>query len=107
MPTAVRDPITGGPINPGQAVVGAWSSRIGPQLRKQLPPKFQPKVSVRYEVTPDINLYGNWGIGFKSGGFNNQGSAAIINANFNAFIGAGVNITDNIARKNLAHSKPE
>ena len=27
-----------------------------------------------------MNFYANWGIGFKSGGFNNQGSAAIVDA---------------------------
>jgi iron complex outermembrane receptor protein len=74
VPTAT-DPFTGGPINPGQA--------FGPipdqsEKFKQL----QPKLSLRYEVSDDVNFYANWGIGFKSGGFNNQGSAAIVAANF-------------------------
>ncbi|MEO0440190.1 MAG: TonB-dependent receptor, partial [Pseudomonadota bacterium] len=34
------------------------------------------------------------GIGFKSGGFNNQGSAAIVDQNFNQFIGTNVLIND-------------
>ncbi len=89
---AVRDPITGGPLNPGQAVVGGNVQAIGPQSNtfKQ----FQPKISLRYELTDDINLYSNWGIGFKSGGFNNQGSAAIVNSAFNQFIGTNVRIND-------------
>jgi iron complex outermembrane receptor protein len=89
---AVFDPITGGPINPGQTVVGGVVQPIGPQSAtfKQ----FQPKVSLRYELTPDVNLYGNWGIGFKSGGFNNQGSAAIVDEAFNDFIGTDVQIDD-------------
>ena len=72
----VLDPITGGPINPGQAF-----GTLDPasETYKQL----QPKVSLSWQPTPDLNLYANWGIGFKSGGFNNQGSAAIIDANFN------------------------
>ncbi|WP_026092141.1 TonB-dependent receptor [Porphyrobacter sp. AAP82] len=89
---AVRDPFTGGPINPGQAVVGGVVQPIAPQSETFR--QFQPKISLRYEVTPDINLYGNWGIGFKSGGFNNQGSAAIVNSAFNQFIGTNVQIND-------------
>ncbi|MFC4292457.1 TonB-dependent receptor [Sphingorhabdus arenilitoris] len=91
VPTA-NDPFSGGPINPGQA--------FGPiadqnQTFKQL----QPKISARYEVADDINLYANWGIGFKSGGFNNQGSAAIIDQNFNQFIGTNVLIEDNFRKE--------
>jgi len=89
---AVRDPITGGPINPGQAVVGGVVQPIAPQSETFR--QFQPKISLRYEVTPDINLYGNWGIGFKSGGFNNQGAAAIVDQAFNQFIGTNVLIND-------------
>ena len=89
---AVRDPITGGPINPGQAVVGGNVQPLGPQ--EATFKQFQPKISLRYELTPDINAYGNWGIGFKSGGFNNQGSAAIVDSAFNDFIGTNVLIDD-------------
>jgi iron complex outermembrane receptor protein len=89
---AVFDPITGGPINPGQQVVNGVVQPLGPQ--SQTFRQFQPKLSLRYELTPDVNLYGNWGIGFKSGGFNNQGSAAIVDQAFNQFIGTNVLIDD-------------
>ncbi|WP_296720291.1 TonB-dependent receptor [Erythrobacter sp.] len=83
----VTDPITGGPINPGQA--------FGPiPDQSQTFRQFQPKVSLRYEVADNANLYANWGIGFKSGGFNNQGSAAIVDQSFNQFIGTNVLIED-------------
>lgn len=81
------DPFTGGPINPGQAF-GAIADQS--QTFKQL----QPKISLRYGLTDDINLYANWGIGFKSGGFNNQGSAAVIDQNFNQFLGTNILIED-------------
>jgi iron complex outermembrane recepter protein len=81
------DPFTGGPINPGQAF-GAFTPKS--DSFKQI----QPKISLSWQPSESANIYANWGIGFKSGGFNNQGSAAIINTNFNAFIGANVNITD-------------
>lgn len=81
------DPITGAPINPGQAF-GAIADQN--ETFKQL----QPKLSLRYGLTDDVNFYANWGIGFKSGGFNNQGSAAIVDQNFNQFIGTNVLIND-------------
>ncbi|MDF8334660.1 TonB-dependent receptor [Novosphingobium cyanobacteriorum] len=83
----VLDPFTGGPINPGQAF-----GTLQPQ--KATFKQWEPKVSISWKPTDTLNLYGNWGIGFKSGGFNNQGSAALIKANFVDFINANVNITD-------------
>lgn len=86
VPTAT-DPFTGGPINPGQA--------FGPLTPKSNTyNQFEPKLSLSYRPSTHLNLYADWGIGFKSGGFNNQGSAALINANFNAFINAGVTVSD-------------
>jgi iron complex outermembrane recepter protein len=87
------DPFTGGPINPGRAF-GPLSPKS--QSYKQL----QPKVSLSWKPGgSDTNIYANWGIGFKSGGFNNQGSAAIVNNNFNAFIGANVTILDDYRKE--------
>jgi iron complex outermembrane receptor protein len=84
----VLDPITGGPINPGQ-------------MGGPIPPaaadfgQLQPKVTLSYKAADEAVLYANWGVGFKSGGFNNQGSAAIVNQNFNVpGIDAGVTIND-------------
>jgi iron complex outermembrane receptor protein len=73
------DPITGGPINPGQ-LFGTLSPADA--TFKQL----QPKLSLSWQPTDNLNVYANWGIGFKSGGFNNQGSSAIIDT----FFGDGV-----------------
>ena len=86
VPVAI-DPFTGGPINPGQAF-GAFTPKS--KTFKQI----EPKISLSWRPTPQTNIYANWGIGFKSGGFNNQGSSAIVNNNFNLFIGAGVTIPD-------------
>ncbi len=89
---AAFDPFGGGPINPGQQVVNGVVQPIADQSEtfKQL----QPKISLRYELADDLNFYANWGIGFKSGGFNNQGSAAIVDQSFNQFIGTNVLIED-------------
>lgn len=86
VPTAT-DPFTGGPINPGQAF-GALTPKSA--SFKQ----FEPKVTLSYKPNDDLNIYGNWGIGFKSGGFNNQGSAQLIKDNFVNFFGANVTVND-------------
>ena len=83
----VSDPITGAPINPGQA------GGVIPD-KKETFKELQPKLSLRYGLTDNLNFYANWGIGFKSGGFNNQGSAAIVDQNFNQFIGTNILIND-------------
>ncbi len=88
----VTDPITGGPINPGQA-----NGPISPKdaTFKQL----EPKLTLSYKLAREAVLFADWGVGFKSGGFNNQGSAATVNAAFNdgvtpGTINAGVTIND-------------
>lgn len=88
----VLDPITGAPINPGQ-VNGAIPDQSA--SFKQL----QPKLSLRYEIAPRTNIYANWGIGFKAGGFNNSGSAAVVDQNFVQFINADVVINDNYRKE--------
>ena len=88
----VTEPITGGPINPGQTF-GAIPDQ------KQTFKELQPKLSLRYGLTDDLNFYANWGIGFKSGGFNNQGSAAIVDQNFNQFLGTNILINDNYRKE--------
>ncbi|UVO50728.1 TonB-dependent receptor [Sphingomonas sp. SUN019] len=87
------DPFTGGPINPGQTAGDIPSKK---QTYKQL----EPKISARFEIAPQTNLFANWGVGFKSGGFNNQGSAAIVAQNFNVPpINAGVLINDDFRKE--------
>ncbi len=84
----VLDPATGLPINPGLPASGP------------IPPKsetydeWQPKVSVSYKPSDAVSLYANWGVGFKAGGFNNQGSNAIVNNNFNIPLGATLLVND-------------
>lgn len=84
----VLDPFTGGPINPGQ-VTGPIVSK------KQTFEQLEPKITARYKFGPAATIYANWGVGFKSGGFNNQGSAQIIASAFNsAPISSEVRISD-------------
>ncbi|MEM8800634.1 MAG: TonB-dependent receptor, partial [Pseudomonadota bacterium] len=85
------DGFTGGaPLNPG----------LNPAINPTgvLPPQsatfdqVEPKVTLSWQATDEWTFFANWGIGFKSGGFNNQGSAATIDLFINDVI-AGVDPT--------------
>ncbi len=90
----VSDPITGAKINPGLPTTGSIADKSA--SFKQL----QPKVTLSFMPNSTTNIYANWGIGFKSGGFNNTGSSALVNANFNIpAIGAGVTINDQFRKE--------
>ena len=90
----VSDPITGAKINPGLPATGNIADKSA--TFKQL----QPKVTLSYTPNSSTNIYANWGIGFKSGGFNNTGSSALVNSNFNVpSIGAGVTINDQFRKE--------
>jgi iron complex outermembrane receptor protein len=90
------DPITSAPINPGQA--------LGPIRDKSASfSLLEPKVSLSWKPAENTNIYADWGVGFKAGGFNNQGSQATINGAFNngapGTINTGVIITDNYRKE--------
>ncbi len=89
----VNDPITGGRINPGLPATGTIADKS--KAFKQI----EPKVTLSWRPNSSTNVYANWGIGFKSGGFNNSGSSSTVNASFNngitpGTINAGVTIND-------------
>lgn len=51
---------------------------------------FQPKVTLNWGVSDDVNLYASYGVGFRSGGFNSVGTEDLLNSWFNAgYGGAG------------------
>ena len=95
---AVFDPITGGPINPGQTVVGGTVRPIAPASKAF--EELQPKLTLSYSPTDNFTAFANWGIGFKSGGFNNSGSSALVNQNFNIpAINARLTINDQFRKE--------
>lgn len=74
-------PYTGGaPLNPG---LDRTLNPAGIADRSKTYSELQPKISLRWKPTADWSIYGDWGVGFKSGGFNNQGSATTINTFIN------------------------
>ena len=94
----VFDPITGAKINPGLPATGSIADKSA--TFRQL----EPKVTLSWRPMPQMNIYANWGVGFKAGGFNNQGSSATVNAAFNdgvtpGTINAGVVINDDYRKE--------
>ncbi len=71
--------LAGQPINPGFA---AFPNGI-PDRDEDFE-QFQPKVSWNWQAAEDVNVYASWGIGFRSGGFNNQGTADLLDYWFNS-----------------------
>ena len=59
------------PINPGLC-----SGPLTPQSENFT--ELQPKVALTWDITESLTTYASAGVGFKSGGFNNQGSAATV-----------------------------
>lgn len=63
--------------------------------------QFQPKLTLNWAATDNMNIYGSYGVGFRSGGFNSVGTEDLLNFWFNAgYGGAGeavnaqINVTD-------------
>ena len=82
----------GDPINPGLNPAINPAGVIADQKRTF--EELQPKISLSWDVGAETTLFANWGIGFKSGGFNNAGSKATIDLFINNFLGTSVGIED-------------
>jgi iron complex outermembrane receptor protein len=67
-----------GPINP------AFNANLDPiPDRSRTFDELQPKVSWRWAASDDLNVFASWGVGFRSGGFNSQGSSDLLELWFN------------------------
>ncbi len=72
-------PIEGSPLNPAYFV--DFSTGV---LRDSIPDRsedfseWQPKVSLAWNASENWTFFGSWGIGFKSGGFNNSGTSETV-----------------------------
>lgn len=66
----------GAALNPG---LDTTINPGGIKDQKKTYDQLQPKIALRWKASDDWTLYGDWGVGFKSGGFNSQGSAATVN----------------------------
>jgi len=71
-----------GPINPAFV-----NNPNGIPSRSETFDQLQPKVTLSWQPNDNTNLYGSYGIGFRSGGFNSLGSQDLINSFFNVGFG--------------------
>ena len=71
-------PLGGTPWNPAfiDLSTGAVSARVAD--RSEEFDAIQPKISLSYDLSDNTTLFGSWGVGFKTGGFNNLGGTEII-----------------------------
>ena len=68
------------PSQTGSLPVGCSAANPDACIKRNSFDLFQPKVSAKYQVTDNFNLFGSWGIGFRSGQFNQSGVAAAASA---------------------------
>lgn len=81
----------GAPLNPGlDPVLNPGGIRPQSETFDQV----QPKLSATWDATDRFTLFGSWGVGFKSGGFNNQGSNATVELFYNTLLGTDLVIRD-------------
>ena len=78
----------GAPINPAMTAGG---SKI--PSRDKSYDQFQPKISLT-TTAENTTVYASYGVGFRSGGFNSSGSAALINSQLNIPVSAGLGVSD-------------
>jgi iron complex outermembrane receptor protein len=64
------------PRSTGGVPAGCVAGAEGNCVRTASFDRVQPKVSLRYKISDDAQVYGSWGRGFRSGEFNQYGTAA-------------------------------
>jgi iron complex outermembrane receptor protein len=70
-------------INPAYTVSPSFAT-AGIPSRDKTYSQFQPKLTVNWKLTDDFSVFGSYGYGFRSGGFNSSGSQATIETNYGA-----------------------
>ena len=94
------DGLAGSPLNPAFVNFSTCTVTNSIDDRDEVWDEIQPKVSFSWDATDDLTLFASWGRGFKSGGFNNLGSAATIDLFFNnPGVGAGLSISDSFEKE--------
>lgn len=71
-------PLEGTPWNPAFINLDTGEVSATVDDRDETFDAVQPKISLTYDVSDDTTLFASWGVGFKTGGFNNLGGTEII-----------------------------
>lgn len=82
------DTVFNDPLNPGLSSLVNTTGTLPDKERTFS--QFEPKLSLTYDVSDDVTLFGSWSVGFKAGGFNNTGSEATVNIFVNGLIEGGL-----------------
>ena len=72
-------PLVGTPLNPAyfsDIENGIVVDSIAP--RSATFSEVQPKISITWDATDHTTVFGSWGVGFKTGGFNNLGTTELV-----------------------------
>ncbi len=72
------EPLNGTPWNPAFIDLNTGEVSASVADRKATFDAVQPKISLTYDVSDNTTVFGSWGVGFKTGGFNNLGGTEII-----------------------------
>ncbi len=72
------EPLDGTPWNPAFIDLETGEVSATVEDRDETFDAFQPKIALTYDFTDDTTVYGSWGVGFKTGGFNNLGGTETI-----------------------------
>jgi len=88
--TPIDDGMAGSPLNP--AFIDFDTGVISDSIpdRNEVFEEVQPKVSVTWDMTDDWTWFASWGVGFKSGGFNNLGASEVATI----FVNPALNVSD-------------
>ena len=91
----------GAPLNPARSTI----DEVIPDRSKTFN-QFQPKVSLRWDLSERTSAYGSYGVGFRSGGFNSLGSQALTEFWFNSgdpfglgAVGANIDVQDEYSKE--------
>ena len=72
------EPLNGTPWNPAFIDLSTGEVSASVADRSETFDAVQPKISLRYDMNADTTLFASWGVGFKTGGFNNLGATETI-----------------------------
>ncbi len=72
------EPLDGTPWNPAFIDLETGEVSASVPKRKETFDQLQPKVSLTYDFGEETTLFASWGVGFKTGGFNNLGGTETI-----------------------------
>lgn len=90
-------PITFTPATINPAFDGSFTDTIAD--RDETYSQFQPKLSWRWSFMDEASLYASYGLGFRSGGFNNVGSSALVEAAYPTITTRPANLNDDYEKE--------